>query len=230
MPTAKGVIGERLARRAVEALGKRNIHAFYVKDKTEALSAILAMIPEKTSIGVGDSVTMEEIGVLAKLEERGGHEIFNPFRFLEDGRFADPQEIRIQKMRQALWADFFLTGSNAITLDGKIVNIDARGNRVAGIIFGPKKVILAIGANKIVPNVEKAIERIKNVAAPTNAERHFLAHRLEKELPCARAGICVDCSSPLRICCTVTITEWERKLGDEEKRLHVFIVGRELGI
>jgi len=228
MLAAKRVIYERLARKAMGAFGKRNINAFYVGDRKEAQSAILAMIPEKASIGIGDSVTMEQVGVLAKLEERGGHEVFNPFRFLEDGRFADPPEIRMQKMRQALLADVFLTGSNAITLDGKIVNIDARGNRVAGIIFGPKKVIIAAGANKIVPNLERALERIKNVAAPTNAERHFLAHRLEKELPCAQLGLCIDCSSPLRICCYVTVIEWQRSY--EKDRLNVLIVGEELGL
>jgi len=228
MLTAKKLIYERLAKRAVEAFGKRNINAFYVRDKQEAQSAILAMIPDKASIGIGDSVTMEEVGVLAKLEERGGYEVFNPFRFLDDGRFADSTEVRIKKMRQALLADVFLTGSNAITLDGKIVNIDARGNRVAGIIFGPKKVIIAAGVNKIVPNLERALERIKNVAAPTNAERHFLANRLEKELPCAQLGLCVDCSSPLRICCYVTIIEWQRSY--EKDRLNVFIVGEELGL
>jgi len=226
---AKRVIYERLGQRAVEALGKRNIHARYVKDRQEALSAILALIPEKASIGIGDSMTMEQIGVRAKLEERGGHEVFNPFIFLEDGRFADPTEIRVQKMRQALLADIFLTGSNAVTLDGRIVNIDARGNRVAGIIFGPKKVIIAIGANKITPDVDQALKRIKNVAAPLNCERHFLAHRLDQELPCAQVGRCVDCSSPLRICCHVSIIEWQRGTFEKD-RLNLFIVGEELGL
>ncbi|MBI5968028.1 MAG: lactate utilization protein [Deltaproteobacteria bacterium] len=228
MLAAKSVIYERLGKRAVEALAKRNINARYVRDKQEAQSAILAMIPDKASIGIGDSVTMEQVDVLAKLAERGGHEVSNPFIFLDDGRFADPPEMRVQKMRQALLADIFLTGSNAITLDGKIVNIDARGNRVAGIIFGPKKVILAVGANKIVLDVDQALRRIKNVAAPLNCERHFLAHRLDKELPCAQLGLCVDCSSPLRICCYVTIIEWQRSY--EKDRLSVFIVGEELGL
>ncbi len=230
MFSAKGVIYERLARRVVESFAKRNIKAYYVRDRQEALSEILAMIPEIASIGIGDSVTMEQIGVRAKLEEQGSHEIFNPFLFLDDGRFADSTEVRVQKMRQALLADVFLTGSNAITLDGKIVNIDARGNRVAGMIFGPKKTIIAVGANKIVPNVERALERIKNIAAPTNAERHFLGNRMEKELPCAQFGTCVDCSSPSRHCCIVAIIEWERKSPGEERRLNLFIVGEELGL
>lgn len=228
MVAAKEVIYERLARRAVDAFARRNIHACYVRDKGEALYSILAIIPERASIGIGDSITMEQIGVLAKLEERGGHQVFNPFRFLEDRRFADPTEVRVQKMRQALLADVFLTGSNAVTMDGKIVNIDARGNRVAGIIFGPKMVILAVGANKIVADVDQALKRIKNVAAPRNAVRHFLEHHLEKELPCAQAGLCVDCSSPYRICCFISIIEWQR--GFDKDRLHLFIVGEELGL
>ncbi len=229
MLEAKGVIYERLARRAIGAFAKRNIRAQFAKTREEALTSILGLIPEKASIGIGDSITMEEIGVLAKLEERGGHEIFNPFRFLEDRRFADSTEVRVQKMRQALLADVFLTGSNAITLDGKIVNIDARGNRVAGIIFGPEKVILAVGANKIMPDVEQAIQRIKNVAAPRNAERHFREHHFEKELPCAQAGLCVDCSSPYRICCFVSVVEWQRGISGSD-RIHLFIVGEELGL
>lgn len=225
---AKDVIYKKLARRAVEALAKRNIRAHFVMDRSEALSAILGMIPDKASIGIGDSITMEQIGVLAKLEERGGHQIFNPFRFLPDRRFADATEVRVQIMRQALLSDVFLTGSNAVTLDGKIVNIDARGNRVAGIFFGPKKVILAVGANKIVPDVEQAIRRIKNVAAPRNAERHFLEKHTEQELPCAQTGVCMDCSSPYRICCFVSVIEWQRGIYDKE-RINLFVVGEELG-
>jgi hypothetical protein len=229
MGEAKRVIYERLAKRAVESFARRNIRAYYAPDRQEAQSAILAMIPEKATIGIGDSETMEQIGIRAKLEERGGHEIFNPFRFLGDGQFADSTEVRLHKMRQALLADFFLTGSNAITLDGKIVNIDARGNRVAGIIFGPKKVILAVGVNKITADVNQAVKRIKNVSAPLNAERHFLAHRLAKETPCAQLGTCVDCSSPHRICCFVSIIEWQRGV-QEKDRLHLFIVGEDLGL
>ncbi len=229
MLTAKGVIYERLARRAVEAFAQRNLRAQFAGTKEEALTSILSLIPEGASIGIGDSITMEEIGVLAKLEERGGHEIYNPFLFLEDRRFADPTEVRVQKMRQAILADVFLTGSNAITLDGKIVNIDARGNRVAAILFGPRKVILAVGANKIVPNVDQAIKRIKNVAAPRNAERHFLEGHIEKELPCTQTGQCVDCSSPHRICCFVSIVEWQRGIYESD-RIHLFIVGEELGL
>ncbi len=229
MLAARGVIYERLAKRAILAFAKRNIRAQFAKTREEALASILELIPEKASIGIGDSITMEEIGVLARLEERGGHEIFNPFRFLEDRRFADSPEVRIQKMRQALLADVFLAGSNAVTLDGKIVNIDARGNRVAGILFGPKKVILAVGANKIMPDVDQAIRRIKNVAAPRNAERHFMEFHMEKELPCAQAGICVDCSSPYRICCYVSIIEWQRGIYESD-RIHLFIVGEELGL
>ena len=228
MLAAKEVIYQKLARRAVEALTKRNIRAHFVRDRSEALSAILGMIPDKASIGIGDSITMEQIGVLDKLEERGGHRIFNPFRFLPDRRFADSTEVRVQIMRQALLSDVFLTGSNAVTLDGKIVNIDARGNRVAGIIFGPKKVILAVGANKIAPDVEQALKRIKNVSAPRNAERHFLEKHIEHELPCAQTGVCMDCSSPHRICCFVSVIEWQRGIYDQE-RINLFVVGEELG-
>ena len=125
---------------------------------------------------------------------------------------------------KAMSTDFFLSGLNAVTLDGKIVNTDGGGNRVSGFILGPKKVIAVTGINKIVPNLEAALERIKSTAAPINAHRHYIKHGMEAP-PCAVTGVCVDCRHPRRICNYTLIVEYQTR-----PRIEVVIVGEELGI
>lgn len=121
-------------------------------------------VPSQATVGAGDSLTLKQIGVFEELE-RKGFTLFWPF-----GENVTKEERR-DVARKALLADVFLSGSNAVTMDGKIVNVDTSGNRVAGMIFGPKKAIVIVGANKIVRNVEGALERIRQVAAPLNATR-----------------------------------------------------------
>jgi len=128
----------------------------------------LAMIPQGASIGIGDSVTLIELGIMAELRKQTGRLIFDPFLRDEEGDLVFTGLDRLEVLRKALLADVFLTGTNAITLDGKIVNTDGVGNRVAAMIFGPKKVIIVVGANKIVRNVDEAVRRIREVAAPLN--------------------------------------------------------------
>jgi hypothetical protein len=118
-----------------------------------------------------------------------------------------------------LLVDFFVTGTNAITLDGKLVNLDGLGNRVAGICFGPKKVILVVGLNKVAPDLESAIARVKHHAAPINAIR------LNRATPCVETGLCIDCKSPERICYMWSIIEGHMLAG----RIHVKLVGEDLG-
>ena len=120
-------------------------------------------------------------------------------------------------------ADVFLTGSNAVTLDGKLVNIDGLGNRVAGMIFGPHRVIVAVGANKIVADTEQALARIKAISAPVNARKHDFP--AASRPPCAETGFCVDCNMPQRICCNTVVIEGCREKG----RTTVVIVGEALG-
>jgi len=132
--------------------------------------------------------------------------------------------------RQAFLADIFLTGTNAITLDGKLVNVDGNGNRVAPAIFGPDKVIVVAGVNKIVRNVDEAIKRINEIAAPLNARRHFVKHQRAEfgTLPCVRTGTCVDCAHELRICrYTVIIAGTSTR---DKGRINVVLVGEELGL
>jgi len=192
------------------------------------------------TVGFGDSETVQQIGLPGALHDRG-QKLISPFWEDDPRTYVFP---RTEKARQAttdaLFADYFVAGINAITLDGKIVNIDAGGNRVAGIIFGPKRVILVAGANKIVTNVEAATARIKKVAAPLNARRHALEHDMGSVLrdmmremgqapqtpiaPCVLTGECADCDTCLLCCFTVVI---EHQLWP---RIEVILIGEKLGL
>ncbi len=215
---------EKLAQRCLGALKNNNIPGHYTPGRDEALAQVLDMIPPEATIGVGDSVTLHQVGVIEALEKRGNHQIFNPFR--KDGKDRVPATMRelVEIGMKALFTDFFITGLNAVTLDGKIVNTDGGGNRVTGLLFGPKKVIAVAGINKIVANVEAATERIKKRAAPHNAYRHNIKHDMELP-PCGITGECVDCHHPRRICCYTVVVEFQRR-----PRIEVVIVGEELGI
>ncbi len=221
---------EQRARRAVANLKRRNLDAQYVADRHRALPIVMDMIPEGAVVGFGDSVTLVEVGIFEALERRKGNTILNPFaRDAEGHSLLEGVEL-VETMRQVLTSDVYLMSANAITLDGKVVNTDMVGNRVAAMIFGPKKVIVVAGANKIVKDVEEAVQRIRNVAAPINAKRHQLKHHLDffGELPCVKTGLCIDCRHPRRICRYTVILEAGR-MGEND-RTSIVIVGEELGI
>lgn len=192
---------EQQAKKVIANFQRRNINAQYVPSREEALSIILGMIPQGVTVGWGDSVTLHQVGVFSELKRRKSNEIFDPFERDAEGYLVLTEEQRLEIMRKAMTADVFLTGTNAITLDGKLVNTDARGNRVAAMVFGPKKSIFVAGANKIVRDVEEAFRRIKEIAA-INAKRHFLKHHRDDfaDLPCVKTGVCNDCRHPMRIC------------------------------
>ena len=204
--------------KTIAALRSNHFDVLYVKRSKQALQKILERIPSKAVVGAGDSLTLKQIGVFEELE-RKGYQLFWPFHK------SVPRNRRTDVARKALLADIFLTGSNAVTMDGKIVNVDSSGNRVAGMIFGPKKVIIVVGVNKIVENVEKAFERIRNVAAPLNAER-IREERGWELLPCVEAGTCVDCNAENRICNITVIIEKKPRAIDTT----VMIVGETLGL
>lgn len=204
----KNVNGEAV----VKALAKNNFTATYVNTRQEAIDHVLTLISPNATIGVGGSWTVGELGLVTLLEQQG-HTIFNHGK---PGLNADEaQEMRIKE----LTCDVFLTSSNAITLDGKLVNTDGTGNRVAAMIFGPKKVIVLAGINKIVKDVAAAEERIQLLAAPINNKRLSLNN------PCATTGHCMDCQSPSRICNVTTILN--RKPGKSD--IHIIIIGENLG-
>lgn len=203
---------EEKAKKTIEKLEAHDFKAVFVKDKNRAVEEILKFVTPQTKVGVGGSVTIRELGILERLEAQG-NVLYNHWK---SGLSKD--EV-LQTRKAQMTCDLFLSSTNAITLNGELVNIDGIGNRVNASVFGPGKVILVAGYNKIVDNVEEAIKRIKNVSAPLNARR------LNIDVPCAKTGTCVDCNSPNRICRVIVIHERRPSLTD----MLVIIVGEELG-
>ena len=207
-------------RNLIGKLAENKIPAFYVKSGKDAFNKVMTMIPEGSTVGFGDSVTLRQIGVVDALEA-GRYVFLNPWRP------GISVEENIELKKQALTSDVFVTGTNALTLDGKIVNVDGLGNRVAAILFGPGKVIIVIGINKIVENLEEALDRIRNIAAPLNVKRH---PEFDPMPPCGLTGECTDCSSPWRICNKTVIIESQFDNNKYRPVITVVIVGEELGL
>jgi hypothetical protein len=219
-----------LANTAVRNFTRRHLNATYVPSKEEAVSKILEMIPEGSSVGAADSETLIQIGIFPAIQKRGKNEIVYPFFRNENGDLPGGRERTEDIMRKVLFTDVFLSGTNAITLDGKIVNIDGGGNRVSPMIFGPKKVIIVVSANKITKTIDEAISRIKEICAPMNALRHVIQHHDAEflELPCVKTGVCADCHHTQRICNFTTIIEGESHW--HPGRMNIIIIGEPLGI
>jgi L-lactate utilization protein LutB len=202
---------ETIIQRTSKALENNGFAVEYASDIGQATETVLDRIPTAALVGVGGSVTLRELGLIQALQDRG-----NPVA-QHWGEY--PPDERLKIRRQQLTADVFLTSSNAITEKGQLVNVDGAGQRVAAMIFGPKKVIVVAGVNKIVPDLNAAIDRINNVAAPINAKR------LNRNTPCATTGICSDCDSAERICNITTIINKRPILTD----FTVVLIGQELG-
>jgi L-lactate utilization protein LutC len=208
--------GKRL-NRLKEALIKNNFAAYISENGEEAkntvLNKIIPQIKPKT-ISWGGSVTLQQTGILDNLKNNNQYQIINPS---EDGV---PWEELLERRRNALLADLFLAGSNAVTEAGQLVNLDSTGNRVGAMIFGPKNVIILIGRNKITKNLDSAMQRIKNYTAPANIMR------LGFKTPCAATSFCEECRSPARICNYWTVIEksWS------PKRIKVILINEDLGI
>ncbi len=222
-------LGEKKANIAVAALNRRHFQAQYVPSREEALRVMMEMIPEGVTVGRGDSVTINEVKVIPELLKRNRNRIVDPFPVIDGGTQLDGQ-LRRSLAREALTSDVFLTGVNALTLDGKLVSADALGNRVAAMIFGPTKVIVVAGTNKIVKNVDEAIKRIHEIVAPMNARRHYLVHNIPQfgELACGKTGACVDCVAEWHMCCNTVIIDGV--FVSVKGRINVVLVGEELGI
>jgi len=197
---------------AMTALERRNAEVVMVKDGDGARQAALEMIPEGATVGLGGSLTVQQIGLLDVLRS-GKYVLYDQY-----AKGLSPEK-SLQIRRKGLLADVFVTGSNAVTLDGLLLNLDGMGNRVAAITFGPPRVIIVVGRNKIVDDVDQALDRIWNLAAPLNAQR------LGRKTPCTTTARCEDCSSADRICNHLVITERQVAKG----RLTVIIVDEDLG-
>lgn len=199
---------ELLAAKVIEGLKSRNMEGFYARSKEEALDLALSLIPEGSSVSMGGSMSVHAIGLSAKLKE-GNYDFID----------RDAYEDKRQAMLLAYDADFFLSSANAITNDGVLVNIDGNSNRVSAIAQGPKHVLFIVGMNKVCDDVDGAMKRARNVAAPINAQRFGL------DTPCSKKGVCFNCKSPDTICCQFLITRFSRHAG----RIKVILVNDDLG-
>lgn len=202
---------EVLANRVVKNLESRNMEAYFVKTKEEALKKALELIPEGSSISWGGTASAKEIGLLDAVHE-GNYEVY-------DREEAQTPELKNEIAHKALDCDFFIGSTNALAENGVLVNIDGNANRVAAFAFGPKNVLLIVGMNKVVKSEEDAMSRARNEAAPINAQRFGL------DTPCSKNGMCYDCKSPDCICCQILITRYSRAA----KRIKVILVDENLG-
>lgn len=227
---------EKRAEKAIKALQRNRLEAEYAVNREEALAKILEMIPSGGSIACGDSVTLHQIGFYDWLKQQKDHEVFNPF-FVEYSDYTDHgsfNDERFNIARKAFTANVFVTGSNAITLNGEIVNMDGHGNRVAPMLFGPNRVIIVAGYNKIVKDIDAAITWIQEYVAPINMKRHVEKHGLKslENLPCVKTGTCHRCNSESKGCMYTTIIGgWSQDpKSPNQKTTHIIIVGEALGI
>ena len=210
-------------KRTIENIRQNNMECFFAENKQEARKIALSLISKGDSIGVGGSVTLNELELLTDF--RNGN-----YHFLD--RYGDktPEEV-VQIFRDSFYADVYFTSSNAVTENGELYNVDGNGNRVAAMIYGPKKIIIIVGKNKIVKDLNEAVLRVKSIAAPLNCKR------LNKTTPCAKTGKCISfsegnaeiasagCKTSERICCEYVITAMQRN----PDRIKVIIVNENLG-
>lgn len=197
-------------RKALEGNGFKSL---FVPDARSAVEAILDMIPDGAIVGIGGSMTLTQIGFFKAVKGRGV-DLINPF-----GKDISLEE-RGELNRRIFSCDYFLCSTNALTEEGQLYNVDATGNRVAAMFFGPKKSIVVCGINKIVKDMEEARRRVWNFAAPTNA------NRLGRKTPCTKTGVCADCNSPERIC-NISVELLKKPIRSD---ILILIIGEPLGL
>ena len=198
---------EILAQTVIKGLESRNMSGYYAADKEEAVKKALEVIGKGSTVAMGGCQSAHEIGLIQALEE-------GDYNYIDRSNMT-PRE----SLMAAYDADVFLSSANAMTNDGIMVNIDGNSNRVSCIAQGPKKVVFIVGMNKISSDLEEAMKRARNVAAPANAQR------FDVKTPCKVTGKCADCKSPDTICCQFLITRYSRHEG----RIHVILVNDTLG-
>jgi len=201
-------------QKVITNFAKNNINAYYVADKRSGLKQILELVPNGCSVAFAGSQTVKETGVREYFTQNT-----QKYTLIDQEAPGLSKEQAYEIRRRALFADVLITSSNAITKNGEIVNIDGLGNRVAGINFGPKQVIIIVGINKIVSNLPAAWKRIRTIAAPLNNKR------LNTNNPCVISGVCQDCDLPSRICRIYNVIHGQML----PNRIHVIIVNENLG-
>lgn len=230
----------------------RRINYYSCNDIEEANEQILLLVNEFkspngiTNVGFSDSVSLHQLNIFSKLSNIDGLNIINPmernengiysvFGIQKQGKLNLPKEDYYKcmeklwdRMRETLLSDIFIIGANAITMNGQIVSTDGTGNRVGGMIFGPKKVIIVVGRNKICQNIDEAIVRNRNIAAPLNYHRHNAKHHNRFNNPCMKTGFCSDCNSERRGCLKTVIIDGE--MEGFKNRTHLIVVNENLGL
>ena len=199
---------ERLSKKVIKGLESRQMSGYYAANREEALKIALSLIPEGSTVTMGSSMSAYDLGLPQALAQGN-------YNFID----RDKMEDKRAAMLAAYDADFFLASANAMTEDGVIINIDGNANRVSAIAQGPRHVIFIVGMNKICDDVDGALKRARNVAAPINAQRFGL------NTPCSKTGSCMDCKTPDTICCQFLVTRYSKHPG----RIHVILVNDFLG-
>lgn len=211
MLTQRKMQYDKAGPKVAEALNKRHFEAYYCPDRAAAVEKVLELISPEDTVSWGGTLTVDELGLKDLLRARG--------QKLIDRDIAQSNEERVELMRQGLLADTFLTSSNAVTADGQLFNIDGTGNRVAALCFGPTQVVVVAGMNKVAGDLDGAMRRAREVAAPMNAQRFPL------KTPCVANGLCGDCKGPDSICAQIVTTRLCKPAG----RIKVVLVGEDLG-
>lgn len=203
---------EMKINRTIEALKKNNMNGYYAKNRDEVIELIKDIVKEGSKVAVGGSETLSELGILEHL--RSGR-----YDFLDRYKEGLTREEVTNIFKQSFLADAYLSSCNAITENGELYNVDGNGNRVAAMLYGPDKVIVICGINKIVKDVDEAIKRNREISAPMNAKR------LNKKTPCTKVGYCMNCNSPERICNEYTLIKKQRS----SERMYVIFLNENLG-
>lgn len=209
--TPTEIAKQNLANTIIENMRKKNLEGYYCATSAEAVEKALSLMPEGSSITWGGSESIKECGLMDAIHEKN-------YELINRDEAKTPEEARLMYARQVM-ADFYLMSTNALTVDGELVNIDGRANRVSCLCWGPENVIIIAGMNKVTQDVESALKRVRTFAAPPNTVR------LNRNTPCAKTGKCGNCYSPDCICSQIVIT----RRSSTPNRIKVILVGEELG-
>lgn len=205
-------VNEEKILRTIKSLESNNMNGYIVNSKDELIDKIITLTNEGDKVSCGGSMSLAEIGVMDHL--RSGR-----YNFLDREKKGLSAEDIDRLYRESFFTDTYFSSSNAITQDGELYNVDGNGNRVAALLFGPKKVIIVAGVNKIVRDIDEAIKRNREIAAPANAKR------LNKNTPCTKIGYCMDCKSPEKICREYTLIKSQK----DKNRIHVIFINENIG-
>ena len=205
-------VNEQKIIRTIEALEKNNMNGYLVENEEELIDKIKEIVSEGSMVACGGSMSLFETGVINHLRS-------NRYKFLDRYKEGLIKEELVKIYKEAFFADAYFSSSNAITEDGQLYNVDGNGNRVAALLYGPEKVIIICGVNKIVPTLEDAIKRNETISAPANAKR------LNKNTPCTKVGYCMNCNSKERICSEYTVI----KRQSIKERIHVIFLNKDIG-